>query len=81
MLAKSIFTSLGGYLYMSESDNTSKQDKKSTLPPEVKYLNLVKTVQSVSKKLMNMSANHRTAAYWEQIVEDCDEILKRNPLS
>lgn len=66
---------------MSEEKSIKEETQKKSLSKEERYTRLISQIQNISRKLMNMSESHRQAAYWEQIVEDCDELLKRSPLA
>lgn len=54
----------------------AKKEKEDQLDKIEKYNSLVRQIHNLSKKLMNLSPNHRTAAYWEQLNEDTGELLK-----
>jgi hypothetical protein len=51
---------------------TKEKPKRTS---EEKYQTLVKEVNLLANKLMNLSPNHRTAAYWEQLEEDTKVLL------
>lgn len=68
-------------IYMSEDKSIQEETKKKSLTKEERYVRLISQLQNISRKLMNMSESHRQAAYWEQIIEDCDDLLKRSPLA
>lgn len=59
-----------------EKPKDSQPEKpKKQLSEEEKYLRLVKEVHLLARKLQDLSPNHRTAAYWEQLEEDTGELL------
>jgi hypothetical protein len=69
-------------IFMGEPKTSSEREtKKGSVPTEIKYFRMIDQVKNLSIKLMNLSKNHRTAAYWEQVIEDCEEFLKAGPLA
>jgi hypothetical protein len=59
----------------TEDKNEEKQPRNIT--PEELRLRRIKQICILAEKLKNTSPSFREGAYWEQLEEDCQELISR----
>lgn len=60
----------------STVDKKDEQQQRNITPEELR-LRRIKQILILAEKLKNTSPSFREGAYWEQLEEDCQELISR----